>query len=87
MADDDGYTSEPTHLRLYYETETGWGIDGADDAGHYTEAVWYAYTTAAQAARAIPAFIEETKRSGVVWKWRNHRSAVPMRAQGRGYEV
>lgn len=73
---DDGYTSTPTHLRIYWE-ETGdeypWHIDGADNEYRYTEAVWR-FATQAEAFAAAPRFITETTDDGgVEWRWDSGR--------------
>jgi hypothetical protein len=70
--EDDPYTSEPNHLRIYWE-ETGdrwkWHLDGADQQGRYTEEV-RRFETHEQAVASIPEFVEE---SGVRWRWQQDR--------------
>lgn len=89
----DGYTSEPTHLRVYndgYVTEEGdgaWSIDGADDDGNYTEGVWSGYATMADALAEAEAFIEATQRDRVTWKWDAARPKGIRRAPNYGVKV
>lgn len=70
------YTSEPTHLRIYRE-ETGdeyvWHIDGADDAGRYTEDV-RRFTTMQECLMYADLFVADTKFDGVAWKWNSNRT-------------
>lgn len=83
---DDGYTSEPTHIRIYVEEgglcydEHGQPtegdcltIDGADDEGRYTEGVWSGYTSVERAVLDVPNFIRATEADGVQWKWNPDR--------------
>lgn len=67
----DGYTSTPTHLRIYRE-DTGdafpWHIDGADETGHFTEDV-RRYATLEQAVAAMTEFVSD--QDGVAtFQWR-----------------
>lgn len=53
------YIDTPTRVRVFNE-DYGWSIDGVDDAGGYTEAVWDSYDgrrmTRDQALAAAPEF-------------------------------
>jgi hypothetical protein len=71
----DGYTSEPTHLRIFRE-ETGdqwpWHVDAADDAGNYTEVVGR-FATHDAAVTTMPQFIDEvTACYSPQWRWLRH---------------
>ena len=57
----DGYTSEPTHLRIYKEDSGDgwlWQLDGADDDLNYTEDV-RSYATHAEAVEAMAQFVTD----------------------------
>jgi hypothetical protein len=79
--DHDGYTTEPTHLRVFGEfsmtpdgaTHAEWFIDGADDDGNYTESYW-SYDTFAEAIADLPDFVEKNATSGVTFVWRSART-------------
>lgn len=64
----DGYTSQPTHVRVYREDRPDypWQVDGADDAGNYTEDV-RSFETFGEAIEAVPEFIA---RAMGAWKVR-----------------
>lgn len=61
---DDGYTSNPTHLRIWQD-ETGdewtWHIDGANSEGRYTEDV-RRFVTEQEAIDMIAEFVQENFR-------------------------
>lgn len=74
--DDLGYTDRPTHVRLFSD-EIGhvgdeplleWNIDGADNAGRFTEMCW-TFGTFSDAAAALSDFVVEATTRGVVWDW------------------
>ena len=76
----DGYTTEPTRVRLWADRNGDgvvieWGIDGADDDGNYTEGCW-TYDTRDEALAAIPEFIAAATFDGVSWHWRARRPAL-----------
>ena len=57
----DGYTSEPTAVRIYREDhgdDWPWCIDGVDADGHFTEAIWR-FATHPEAIEALPEFIDQ----------------------------
>jgi hypothetical protein len=78
MYDDDGYTSQPTHIRVYRE-DTGdeyvWHLDGADNDGNYTVEV-RTYETMQQALDSIPLFVADSTFDGVEWRWDVTRKTV-----------
>lgn len=73
-AEDDGYTSRPTHLRIYKDEYEGnlWMIDGADDSGNYTEGL-FGYETYAEALAHMETFVEDLTGMGVEWDWQHGR--------------
>jgi hypothetical protein len=68
--EDDGYTSEPTHIRLTGDCGE-WTIDGVDNDLRYTEPVW-TFDTFDEAVAAIPEFVKDTAER-VTWKWDTNR--------------
>lgn len=70
--EDDEYTPLVTRLRIFDEGD-GFALDGADDVGRYTEAVWK-YDTHAEAVAAMPEFVKWLNETGVKIRWRKHRN-------------
>lgn len=67
----DGYTSTPTHLRIYKDegnAEHPWTLDGADDEGNYTEDV-RCFKSVDEAIGCIADFLKDNEEV-VEWKWR-----------------
>ena len=88
----DGYTTEPTHVRIFSEVAYDrhdlshvkwieWHIDGADDDGNCTEAIW-SYGTHAEAVEAIEEFVDVTAMTDVTWRWSAHRPRRPITQKG-----
>lgn len=71
---EDGYTSEPTHLRIYKDdwidsSGRPWALDAADEDGNYTEGI-ESFATFEDAVAAIPVFIMEvTANWQPKWRW------------------
>lgn len=66
-----GYTSQPTHLRLWCggDVDARWLLDAADDDGNYTEEISQ-FGTFEQAVQNMPAFIDEiTARYSPRWRF------------------
>jgi hypothetical protein len=80
--DEDAYTIEPTHVRVFNEDSEQWTIDGADNDLNYTESCW-SYDTFAEAVAAIPEFVEHATMSGVRWQWDTVRSRSARKVTNR----
>lgn len=59
---DDDYTDTVTHLRIFDEGD-GWVIDGADDAGKYTQEL-FKYDTREEALKHVEEFKEYLQTEG-----------------------
>lgn len=60
----DGYTSTPTHLRIWNE-DGDWLLDAADDAGHYTEFIFDGLASFGEALAEVPGFISHLAECGI----------------------
>jgi hypothetical protein len=69
--EDDEYTTVVTRLRIFDEGD-GWALDGADDVGRYTEAIWK-FDTHEEAVAQQPAFIDWLIKTGIKVRWRKDR--------------
>lgn len=68
-----GYTSEPTHLRIYkedYGDEFPWCLDGVDDAGNFTEDL-SRFRTMDECIDVIPQFLADNAHLN--WRWNPQR--------------
>ncbi len=72
MEIEDGYTTEPTHLRVFCEGPGGWTIDGADAHHRYTEDV-RSYATWQEAFDRLPEFVDDLREDGITFKWQLYR--------------
>jgi hypothetical protein len=73
--DHDGFTTEPTHVRVFPLRDlngriTDWNIDGVDDDDNATSLWWKDYPTRDAALADVPAFVERAALGGVTWRWR-----------------
>lgn len=67
----DGYTTRPTHLRVFSDGGE-WFVDGAADEG-YTESCW-SFDSFEEALTALPEFVQNNEaHNGVKFDWRNAR--------------
>lgn len=69
-----GYTTEPTHLRIYREDhgdEFPWCLDGVDDLGFYTEDI-SRFRTMDECIHMIPQFLSDNAHLN--WRWNPQRS-------------
>ena len=71
----DDYTDTVTHLRIFDEGD-GWALDGADDSGNYTPAVWK-YDTFEQAWARTEEFAEFLANEGYTILPREGRKKSP----------
>lgn len=72
VLEDDEYTSVVTRLRIFDEGD-GWALDGADDVGRYTEAVWK-YDRHEEAVAAMPEFVDWLEETQIKLRWRKDRN-------------
>ena len=72
VLEDDEYTSVVTRLRIFDEGD-GWALDGADDVGRYTEAVWK-YDSHEEAVAAMPEFVDWLEETQIKLRWRKDRN-------------
>ena len=77
MSGDLSYTTRPTRLRVFMEEWADgaeWSIDGADNFGRYTEAIWSHFPTQQEALAAVPDFVETLEADwGVRFEWAPER--------------
>ena len=72
VLEDDEYTSVVTRLRIFDEGD-GWALDGADDVGRYTEAIWK-YDSHEEAVAAMPEFVDWLEETQIKLRWRKDRN-------------
>ena len=72
VLEDDEYTSVVTRLRVFDEGD-GWALDGADDVGRYTEAIWK-YDSHEEAVAAMPEFVDWLEETQIKLRWRKDRN-------------